>query len=303
MPIPFIAIGVVAGVLSLGAAIHSTVKSRKWQKIHNEALDKCKATESETKTLANEFNRQAEQLGHLRVDGMETLKDAAEFLKKAKVKHRNFEDIQAIPNETITHWSELHHEALKSLGIGVAGIGGAAGAAMATVVGLYRAAGLLGVASTGARITTLSGAAAHSATLARLGGGALAAGGAGVAGGIARLAFAANVVAIPIGIAAATWGEWKAEQTKQKVEAKLKEFARAEAKMRRQSSVMKAGQLRITELKTGITESRIALRDLLAKSKVGKVEDAHQVYKLAVALAELLEQPVLTEAQKEVLQG
>ena len=87
------------------------------------------------------------------------------------------------------------------------------------------------------------------------------------------------------------------------MESKLKEFTKSEAKMRRQSSVMKAGQLRITELKTSITESRAALRNLLAKSKVGKVEDAHQVYRLATALAELLEQPALTEAQKEVLQG
>ena len=303
MPIPFIAIGIGAGVLSIGSTIHSTVKSRKWQKIYNEALKKCQATESATKKLADEFNQQAEQLGRLRFDGMETLREAAEFLKKAKVKQRDFEEVQAISDETIDHWRELHHEALKSLGIGVVGIGTATGAAAATRAGLYAAAGIFGVASTGTRISTLSGAAAHSAKMAWLGGGALSAGGAGMAGGAARLAFAANVVTVPIGIAAALWGEWKAEQTKQKVKAKLEEFATAEAKMQRQSSVMKAGQLRITELKTSVTENREALRNLLAKSEVGKVEDAHQVYKLATTLAELLEQPVLTEAQKEVLQG
>lgn len=303
MVFPIIPIAIGVGAISLGASIHSTMKSRKWQKIHNEALEKCQATESATKKLADEFNRQAEQLGRLRVDSMETLKEAAEFLKKAKVKHRSFEGLQAIPETTIAHWSKLHREALKSLGIGVAGIGGAAGVSAATVAGLYTAAGLFGVASTGTRIAALSGAAAHSAKLAWLGGGALTAGGAGIAGGIARLAFAANIVTVPISIAAAAWGEWKAEQTKRKVEAKLKEFAAAEAKLRRQSSVIKAGQLRITELKTSITESRTALHNLLAKSEVGKVEDAHQVYKLATTLAELLEQPVLTEAQKEVLQG
>lgn len=271
--------------------------------IHNEALEKCKAAESATQKLADEFNQKAEELGRLRFDGMETLREAAEFLKKAKVKQRDLREARAISNETIDHWSDLHHEALKSLGIGVAGIGAAAGAAAATRAGLYAAAGLFGVASTGTRIATLSGAAAHSARMAWLGGGALAAGGAGMAGGAARLAFATNIVTVPIGITAAAWGEWKAHQTKQKVEAKLKEFTRAEAKMQQQSSVMKVGQLRITELKISITESRGALCNLLAKSKVGKVEDAHQVYKLATVLAELLEQPVLTEAQKEVLQG
>lgn len=301
MPIPFIAIGLGAGVLSIGSTIHSTVKSRKWQKVYNESLKKCQATEFRTKKLADEFNQQAEQLDRLRIDGMETLREAAEFLKKAKVKQRDFEEVQAISDETIDHWHELHHEALKSLGIGVTGIGAAAGAATAARAGLYAAAGIFGVASTGTRISTLSGAAAHSARMAWLGGGALSAGGAGMAGGAARLALASNIVTVPIGIAAAAWGEWKAHQTKQKVEAKLEEFARAEAKMRQQSSVMKAGQLRIAELKTSITESRTALHNLLAKSEVGKVEDAHQVYKLATTLAELLEQPVLTEAQKEVL--
>ena len=303
MVFPIIPIAIGAGAISLGASIHSMMKSKKWQKIHNEALEKCQATESGTKKLADEFNGQAEQLGRLRVDGMETLQEAAEFLKKAKVKHRDFENVQAIPDKAIAHWSKLHHEAMKSLGIGVAGIGGAAGVSAATVAGLYTAAGLFGVASTGTRIATLSGAAAHSAKLAWLGGGALTAGGAGIAGGIARLAFAANIVTVPISIAAAAWGEWKAEQTKRKVETKLKEFADAEAKMRQQSSVMKAGRLRMAELKASIMESRTALRNLLAKSKVSKVEDAHQVYKLATTLAELLEQPVVTEAQKEVLQG
>lgn len=303
MPIPFIAIGLGAGALSIASNIHSMVKSRKWQKIHDEELKKCQTTESATKKLADEFNQQAEELGRLRFDGMETLREAAEFLKKAKVKQRDFEEVQAISDETIDHWHELHHEALKSLSIGVAGFGAAAGAAAATRVGLYAAAGIWGVASTGTRVSTLSGAAAHSARMAWLGGGALSAGGAGIAGGAARLAFAANIVTVPIAIATAAWSEWKAEQTKQKVKAKLEEFAKAETKMRRQSGVMKAGQLRIIEMKTGITESRAALRNLLARSEVGKMEDAHQVYRLATSLAELLEQPVLTQAQKEVLQG
>ncbi len=232
MPIPFIAIGLGVGVLSIGSIIHSTMKGRKWQRIHNEALKKCQAAESATKQLASEFNQQAEELGRLRFDGMETLREAAEFLKKAKVKQRDFQETQAISDETISHWYDLHHEALKSLGIGVAGI----------------------------------------------------------------------VVTIPIGIAAAAWGEWKAEQAKQKVEAKLKEFARAEAKIQQQSSVMKAGQLRITELKISITEARAALRNWLTKADTDNIEDAHKAYKLATTLAELLEQPVLTEAQKKVLE-
>jgi hypothetical protein len=53
--------------------------------------------------------------------------------------------------------------------------------------GAYSGAALLGTASTGTAIVTLSGAAAHSATLAFLGGGALSIGGAGMAGGVMLL--------------------------------------------------------------------------------------------------------------------
>ena len=43
MPVPFIIIG-GAAVVSIGSSIHSTMKTRKWKKIHAEALEKCKAT-------------------------------------------------------------------------------------------------------------------------------------------------------------------------------------------------------------------------------------------------------------------
>ena len=59
---------------------------------------------------------------------------------------------------------------------------GAMGGAM-TAFGAYSAAGALATASTGTAIAGLSGAAAHNATLAFFGGGSLAAGGFGMAGG------------------------------------------------------------------------------------------------------------------------
>jgi len=77
----------------------------------------------------------------------------------------------------------------------VAWLGGALGAAVAgagTGAGVTAAAGSFGVASTGAAISGLSGAAASSATMAFLGGGSVAAGGGGMALGGAAL----NVVTI-----------------------------------------------------------------------------------------------------------
>ena len=230
MPVPLIIIGGAAAV-SIGSTIHSTLKARKWKKLHGEALESCKTTEARTKSAANSFNAQAEGFGKFRVSSMEHLERAAEFLQKAKVKHRDFEDLNAsIPEVPLLHWKELHHATMKSIGIGTAGIAGGAGAATATVAGLYQAAGVFGVASTGTRIASLTGAAAHSARMAWLGGGALSAGGAGMSGGLAALGTGASVAALPIGLGAAGWGQWKAHQLKGKVEEALREFAKAEAK-------------------------------------------------------------------------
>lgn len=304
MPLLLIAIGLGIAVASLASTGHSTWKTRKWKKIHDSALAEYQATEAPARSSADAFNQKAERLGRLRVNGVESLKEAADFLEKAKVKHREFEELKAaIPDADLARWTALHAETLKSLGIGAAGIAGMSGAATATVAGLYTAAGVFGVASTGTAISTLSGAAAQSARLAWLGGGALTAGGAGIAGGLSTLALSANIVAAPVGIAAAAWGQWKAEQTKRKVEDKLQEFARAEAKLRQKISVMQSAQPRMSELATAIREQRAALQNQLRKSEVDNLKDVHAVYKLAYALAQILEQPVLNRHQKEVLQG
>ncbi len=303
MPVPFIIIG-GAAVVSIGSSIHSTMKTRKWKKIHAEALEKCKDTWARTKAVSDEFNDQAEDFGKFRVNSMEHLQRAAEFLQKAKVKHRDFEDLNAsIPEVVLLHWKELHQAIIKSIGIGTAGIVGGAGAATATVAGLYRAAGIFGVASTGTRIASLIGAAAHSARMAWLGWGALSAGGAGMAGGLATLGTAASVAAIPIGLGAAGWGQWKAHHLKGKVEDALREFARAEAKMRQQAAIMNAGMQRTSELRDSIQNTASALTGHMAQSDENNQEDLHQVYKLAYTLAQLLEEPVLTPEQQEVLQG
>ncbi|GJF26459.1 hypothetical protein [Streptomyces sp. HO565] len=80
--------------------------------------------------------------------------------------------------------------------------GGAAGVAVggAAAYGAFTAAALFGTASTGAAISTLSGVAATNATLAVLGGGTLAAGGAGMAGGTLLLT---GMVAAPAAALAA----------------------------------------------------------------------------------------------------
>ncbi len=120
-----------------------------------------------------------------------------------------------------------------------------------------------------------------------------------MAGGLATLGTAASVAAIPIGLGAAGWGQWKAHQLKGKVEEALRDFAKSEAKMRQQAAIMNAGMQRTSELRDSIQNAASALTGQLAQSDENNLEDLHQVYKLA----RLLEEPVLAPEQQEVLQG
>lgn len=81
----------------------------------------------------------------------------------------------------------------------VRGVIGSAVAGSGAAAGVTAAAGSLGVASTGAAISGLSGAAAQSATLAFLGGGSLATGGGGMALGATTLNFVTAGPALLIG--------------------------------------------------------------------------------------------------------
>ena len=89
MPLPLVPIAIGAGALSVGAMVHSTLKKRKWQKLHNEALAKAQQTEKRTLQALEQMNRQAENLGERCVNELDTLRQAAESLERARVMERN----------------------------------------------------------------------------------------------------------------------------------------------------------------------------------------------------------------------
>ena len=80
------------------------------------------------------------------------------------------------------------------IGAGVLVVGGVGLVFAAPIAAAVGATGVLGAASTGTAITTLSGVAAENASLAALGGGALSAGGAGIAGGTVVVTGTAGIV-------------------------------------------------------------------------------------------------------------
>ena len=96
----------------------------------------------------------------------------------------------------------------EALGGGAAALGSGALAGVAA----YGGVGLLGAASTGTAISGLSGAAATNATLAWLGGGSLATGGFGIAGGTAVLG---GIVAAPVLLVGGLMLASRAEEAKE----------------------------------------------------------------------------------------
>ncbi|ECW8955219.1 hypothetical protein F5R70_07270 [Campylobacter lari] len=115
------------------------------------------------------------------------------FSKLKNVESDDFskDDLKFNINEFIefTKESVIDFTKLATGGIASLGAGALAG------LGAYGSVGLLASASTGTLISTLSGAAATNATLAWLGGGSLAVGGYGIAGGMAVLG---GIVAAPV---------------------------------------------------------------------------------------------------------
>ena len=304
MPIPLIPIAIGAAALSVGSTVHSTLKTRKWQKIHNEALNSANATAERTEKVQERFNAEANELGRLRVSELETLREAATFLENAKVKNRDLSpQLAKIPTAQVQRWKQLHGEAMKSLGIGAAGTAGTASAGLATAAGLYTAAGILGTASTGTAISALSGAAANSARLAWLGGGALTAGGAGMAGGVATMMSAANVVMTPVAIGAAAWGQWKAQRVKREVESKLKEFGKFEADMNSRQALLQSALHRVNENRNAVKMAAESLKRSLATADPQDAQQAYAVYLKAKVLSDCLAAPVLSQQQIRQLNG
>src|SRR5207237_1109555 len=114
-----------------------------------------------------------ERMKHVELSGL-TYEDAPEFARSFDM------DVCKVDFSGV--------DALKGLAAG-----STAGAAAGVIT--FAAVGTFASASTGTAITALSGAAATNATLAWLGGGTIAAGGAGVAGGMVVLG---GIVAIPV---------------------------------------------------------------------------------------------------------
>lgn len=192
MPLPLIvpvAIGVAGlwGTYKAGKAVKDNMDAKD---INNDAMALVEEYQKRVEQQRELCNNDLAYLGQKKFDALtKTLNhfvtsygklknvDLATDTDMAGLNIKNFDDRSL---EEMKHDITLLQNS--ALGLGAGAVGGAM-----TAFGAYSGTMLLASAGTGTAIATLSGAAAKSATLAWLGGGTLASGGLGVAGGTAVL--------------------------------------------------------------------------------------------------------------------
>lgn len=200
---------------------------RETSKRYKQACEKYKGTYAEIQSCQTQIAHHAELIGV-------SLTSAKNVLMKAEgLLHRQFAGVfgswqQPTPelfDDIQKFKSSFQQSLVGSRFLNLVGVGAGAATGGALSVGSWALAVSLGSASTGAAISGLSGVAASNAALAWLGGGALAAGGAGMAGGSIVLALLAMVPAVGL---ASWWTRRQAKQFEQKTQTVISETQRCE---------------------------------------------------------------------------
>lgn len=189
MPIPIIigAAAAAAGLYGAAKGVSGAIDHSNAKDMNNDAESMVNAAnrkveqhrESTNKTLEDYGQRKLRAFNGVIADFIATF----ERLKNVELMHSPELDKLDAGDFSNTTLSGLRqdYQALKDAGLGL-GAGMGSGAALA--FGAYNGTMLLATASTGTAISSLGGVAATNATLAWLGGGSLAAGGYGMAGGM-----------------------------------------------------------------------------------------------------------------------
>ena len=189
MALPLLFIGAAVATGAVGGtktikAVSDNSKAGQINEIANQSIENAR----------DQLDRQRKEVGSaLESLGKEKLtilnRSVTDFVTSfEKIKNIDFQSSIGLEELKNLHIDQNTFHELKELGNFALGVAGGAAAGVAggalTAVGAYGAAMTFATASTGTAISTLSGAAATNATLAFFGGGSLATGGLGMAGGM-----------------------------------------------------------------------------------------------------------------------
>ena len=230
MPLPLIIIGgaILAGGYGVKKGLDAKDDFNEAEELNEEAQETYDSAQKSLEKRKKNVQETMESLGSRKVA---LFKNALlPFVNTfSKIKNIDFSGVN-LPDDVLDNISEELLEVRDisvQMGEVVGGGAGALGSGALTGLAAFGSVGLLGTASTGTAIAGLSGAAATNATLAWLGGGSLAAGGFGMAGGTAVLG---GIVAAPVLLVGGLMLASKAEEAKENARSNLlKAEAAAEA--------------------------------------------------------------------------
>lgn len=205
MPLPLIAvaligIGTATGGTGVGMMGKGALAIKRAKESLEESTEQLERRQAALEAHIQETNSKLNELGTIQQEALETVVlRMGEFLRRHGRQVREGERLLVdgidITRSQVPGLTKLDADP-------VTWIRGALSSAMVgsgTVAGVSTATTTFGVASTGTAISGLSGAAAHNATLAFLGGGSLASGGGGMALGAASLNFVTAGPALLVG--------------------------------------------------------------------------------------------------------
>ena len=296
MPIP-----ILIGASALAASGFGLTKGAKGvsdmsdaNRIIEKAQDALDLKRKELAEIHIDANDELRNLGQLKVDIFSNqIKHIVDTIKKVKNAGANLRNF----NQTITEqeFVEIQKKVTASLELESGILSGATAGAL-TGLGAYGSVGLLASASTGTAISALSGAAAKSATLAWLGGGSLATGGLGMAGGTMVLGGIVTGPALAItGLHLAGKGE--------KALTQARAFrARSDANI----AAIEVMEVAVKAIITNALEVQMVLLETVKRFEKIKVYDNSDIQAfetmLAVgkALKNILDQPILDDERQAV---
>lgn len=294
MPVPLLLIGAaVAGAVGIGTWLDSRGRKKTARNIYSRYRLRYESDLGRCDKGLKEVNGDLENLSKRRLESLNTLILAADFLRNATIKDRKLDKAFDLEPEILAKWespsmevSSLIRDATKSVTAGAS-----------TAVGVYGAVGAMGSASTGTAISTLSGAAAQKATLAWLGGGSLAAGGGGMAVGVLTLG---SLFVGPAALVSGLVEMSRASRFVTEVEDKKAELQIASVQIMQKIEMIEVYRHRIRELRESIDETESSLQKLIEVGNPEIDEDAYKVWLTAKTLGELLDTPVVVENDKSL---
>ncbi len=297
MPLPLIipiAIGGAALLTGGGMTLNAQGKIKKAKAECQAAYDAYKVKYEQYKTYHSETEQKLRELGQARATGMQAVREAIDFIRKARLVNPNIISDSEVTVEDLERLDQAYGDILKTLGGAGASLAGGVGAGALTALGGYGLVGILGTASTGAAIGGLSGAAASSATLAWLGGGALAAGGLGIAGGTAVLG---GIVAAPAIIGFGVFRQVKAGKVSKEAAEKIQQIKVKEAQIGRDRARLQAVRQRCHEVQRTVKKLNGQLRYALQNASDNSPEDVHQILQISKTLRAAIDEPVVPANQ------